>query len=100
MNCVKRIALTLLISVLATTAHAAGSDFAFFNCSLKIGNTKKVQTAKPPPKEKQTYQASQTFRSIVARGPEVFTFTEATQRKTGQRRMARVFTFAKVECSW
>ena len=100
MNCVKRIALTLLVSVLATTAHAAGSDFAFLSCGLKIGNTKKVQAAKPPPKEKQTYLAGQTFRSIGSRGPEVFTFTEATQRKVGQRRMARVFTFAKVGCTW
>ena len=100
MNCVKKIALTLLISVLATTAHAAGRDFAFFSCGLKIGNMKKVQTAKPPPREKQTYQARQSFSTIVARGPEVFTFTEATQRKTGQRRMARVFTFAKVKCFW
>jgi len=100
MNCVKSIALTLLISVMATTAHAAGSHFAFFSCGLKIGNTKKVQQAKPPPKEKQTYRASQTFRSTLARRPEVFTFTEETQRKTGQRRMARVFTFAKFGCSW
>jgi hypothetical protein len=100
MNCVKRIALTVLISVLATKAHAAGSDFALFSCGLKIGNTKKIEAAKPPPKKKQTYQASQTFGSTVARGPEAFTSTEATQRKTGQRRMARAFTFAKVECSW
>ena len=100
MNCVKRIALTLLISVLTTTAHAGGSDFALFSCGVKIGNTKKVQAAKPPPKEKQTSQASQAFRSTVARGPEVFTFTEATQKKIGQRRMPPVFTFAKVGCTW
>ena len=100
MNCVKRAALTLLISVLATTAHAAGSDFAFVSCGLKIGNTKKVQAVKPPPREKQSYQANETFRAFVARGPEALTFTEATQRKTGQRRLARVFTFAKFGCTW
>tara|TARA_R110001599_G_C12274514_1_gene661923 strand:+ start:1443 stop:1700 length:258 start_codon:yes stop_codon:yes gene_type:complete len=85
---------------MATAAHAGGRDFSFFSCGLQLGNTKKVAEVKTPPRKKQAYVAKQPSHSLDSSGPAVFNFNEATQRKTGQRRLPRIFTFAKVGCSW
>jgi len=100
MKRVKNIALTLLISVMAATAHAGEGELSLFSYGFNVGDSKKVQKLTPPPREQQEYATRTLFTAADASEPVVFAFTEATPKKTGQRRLPRVFTFLKVGYSW
>jgi hypothetical protein len=104
MKCVKRFALTLLVSVMATTAYAGGGKRSLFHCGLQLGGTTngttKVHKAYSAPKKNQGYGTNQVVKSIDSNGPGVTTFTGFTSNHIGRRRMPSTLTFAKVGCSW
>ena len=100
MKRMKIFALTLLISVIATTAHAGGGKFSLFQCGLQLGGTTRVHKAYSAPRKNEKYSINQVVKSIESNGPLVTTFTEARVKNIGRLRMPPAFTVAKVGCSW
>jgi hypothetical protein len=100
MKYINRSALTLLLSVMATTAHAGGGKLSLLRCGLQLGGTTTVHKAYSAPKKNQGYGTNQVVKSIDSNGPGVTTFTGATLNHTGRRRMHPTVTLAKVGCSW
>lgn len=100
MKCVKTFVLTVLVSIMATTAHASGGKFFFLECGLQLGGISRIQKTSSRPTKKQEPGSKQVSRSIVITGPALHSFTGAQSNLTGRRRMAPAFTVAKFGCSW
>ena len=100
MKCVRRVAFTLLVSVMATTAHAGAPKLSLFNCGVQFGGNTKIQKAYPAPKKDRGYGADQTVKSIESKKTGVATFIGARSNEIGRRRLPPAFTVARVGCSW
>ena len=103
----KRFALTLLVSLMVTSAHAGDDKFSLFRCGLQFGDSTKVSKAYTATNvtnvtnKKQRFDTNQRVgRSIVSIGPDVTNFKIATSNDTAHGRIPRTFTFAKFVCSW
>lgn len=97
---VKRFVLTLLVYVMATTAHAGGLKLPFMQCGLQLGGMTKVQKAYSEPKNSRQFGTQQVDKSIHSNEFGVNTFTTATSKPAGRRRLPPTFKLAKVRCSW
>jgi hypothetical protein len=100
MKCVKTFALTLLVSVLATTAHAGVGKLSRFQCGIHFGGTSKIHKEYSESKQNRRFGTKRVVRLIDSTESGVTTFTAATSKPTERGRMPPAFTFAKVRCSW
>lgn len=100
MKCIKRILPALLVSVMATTAHAGDGGFSLFHCGLQWGGTAKSFGPDSAAKKSRQYKPGKQPRSIVANGASVTTFTDVKTKDIGRLRMPPKVTFAKIGCSW
>lgn len=100
MRCAKSFALILLVSVMATSAHAGGGKLGLFQCGLQLGGATKVHKAYSAPNKNKGHAARQVIKSIESKGPAVTNFTPVTSKHNGRMRMPPAFTLAKVGCSW
>ena len=99
MTYVKGLALTLLISAMAGTAHAGESWLFPFHCGLQLGGSATFQKSYSEPTRKRVSAKNRAVKSIVASGPGVAAFTGAKPNNIGRRRMPPTFTLAKIGCS-
>jgi len=100
MKYVKAFTLTMLFSVMATTAHADGIKLSLFQCGLKLGATTRVHKENSESKNNREYGTNKAFKSIDSSRFGVANFTGAPPKETGRRRLPPAFTLARVGCSW
>ena len=92
--------LTLLLSVVATSAHAGAGKISLFRCGLQLGGTTVDYKTDPSRRKNQGYAANKRVRAARSNDPRVTHFTTALAKDNGRLRMPPALTLAKFACSW
>ncbi|MEH6570763.1 MAG: hypothetical protein V7709_16910 [Halioglobus sp.] len=96
----KLFALAVLMSVLATSAHAGSGKLSLLHCGLQLGDSSKLQRTYTAPRSQQVYGNNQVVKSIEVNVPTLAAFTGAKSSSAGRRRLPPTYTLARFVCSW
>jgi hypothetical protein len=102
MNFVKTVTLVLLLSVLATPAHAGSvfSKLPLFQCGLHFGSAGKIQKEDSRSNKQKSFASKRVVKFVDSTQTGVAYFTTAPSKPAGSGRLPPTVTFAKFRCSW
>jgi hypothetical protein len=92
--------LTLLLSVVATSAHAGAGKVSLFRCGLQLGGTTVDYKTDTGSRKNKGYATNTRASTARSNGPRVTNFTTALAKDNGRLRMPPALTLAKFACSW
>ena len=91
---------TVLLFVLANSAHAGIGKLSPLRCGLQLGDTSKLQRAYTAPRSHQVYGNNPVTKSIEVNVPTLATVTGTTAGSKVRRRLPPTYTLARFVCSW
>lgn len=96
----KRAAFTLLITAIASTAHAGGAGSFLFRCGFKAGGTEKVQQLRFESRSKKKKSYAPDFTPPKAVGLDTSVAARPSAISVGRYREPPTLTITSFRCTW
>ena len=96
----KKLALTLVILAMTTTAYAGGNRTSLFQCGVRMGGTNTAYRANSGSKKDAGIVKRYVAGPVNSGAVRTTTSTTRVKPDDTGRRMAPVLTIARLGCSW
>jgi len=100
----RRLAITLMLCVMASGAQAANDRSSSFSCGIQFGSTRLTYSAQADTKSRQDYrtvnQRLQYVAGAVIKESPDFTPPRPPAFDATEQRLPPKFTFATLGCAW
>ena len=95
----KKYALSLVLSLMVTSAHAGAGRPSLLQCGIELAGTKMIYLSSAKSGKKEEKDKARRFESFRSESHAVTAAMRIQSKSTG-RQMPRPFTVARFGCSW